>query len=49
MSMRTDLEILSSFDLIITTSTSDSECASMGDIATSFGLRPSRMHPLWEC
>ena len=26
MSMRIDLEVLSSFDFIITTSTSDSEC-----------------------
>ena len=37
-SMRIDLEVLNSFDLIITTSASDSECVSVS-VNSNFGIR----------
>ena len=36
--MRIDLEVLNSFDLIITTSVSDSECVSVS-VNSNFGIR----------
>ena len=40
--MRIDLEVLSSFDLIITTSASDSDCVSVS-VNSNFGIRHTRV------